>query len=162
MAKLKKISKKFLRALGIDYKVKNGDWFITYPDIKWITIKKDGFSKLSKKEKKARQFFQELGLEVEHPMTYSLLHEAGHAVSFSGGRWLTEANRTQYMKDVSDLQDAVDGDNITYAMGMERYYQLGVERDANQEAKNLFDKNREIVKKFDKKFLKKFPIKGLT
>lgn len=155
---IKKASKKFLRELGIDYKVGIEEWFTCYPDEKLITVPKK-LPEYNKKEKRSHKFFQEKGIKVKHILTYSLLHEAGHAVSFSTGKGLTEKEKDDYMLHSQLLQDLVDNGMVTHAQGMEMYYKLPIENDANEEAVKLYNKYQKKIKKIDKKFCKKFPIK---
>lgn len=155
---IRKTSQRFLQKLGIDYEVEVDDWFACFPDNFTITVPKR-LPDYNERERDTHKFFKNLGLDVRHPLTYSLLHEAGHALSFSAGRGVSVAERDEYFINAQLLQDLVDNDQIDNYQGMVRYYDLQIEKDANKEAVKIFQKHKKMIKKFDKKLCKKMPIK---
>lgn len=155
---MKKMVRKFLKSLDISYKVKYDEEFACFPTLETITIIKGGLE-YNENEQYAHSVFQKMGIEVKHPVTYTVLHEAGHAVSFSAGRWMTNACMERYTKERDLLSELRAADMISFEDALTRYYNLGMEKDANQEAVTLFACYRKQVEKFDKKMCKKYPVK---
>ena len=157
---VKFFSRIFLLTIGVtDYRVKiDTDGYYTQPNKHMITVVSNFI--LTSKEKNSRKFFRKLfDYKLVHPLTYSLLHEAGHAVSFTAGRWLTEACMNQYEEETILLQDLVDANMLSDKQAMRLYYTIGAEKDANQIAKRLFDKYRDLVIATDDFFQIIFPIR---
>lgn len=108
-------------------------------------------------EKLTAKIFEELGIHVKHPMTYTMLHEIGHLVT-NEEQTFSDKDFKEYEIDSTVLGKLVEADKLDWLDSMRIYYTLKLEKEANLVAVRLFQTFPDIIAKYDRKFCKLFPI----
>lgn len=95
-----------------------------------------------------------LGLGELNPYLSSLLHELGHYFTHP---FHTEEDIRDYECGNDIINMFIDGELASLETISDMYYQLDIEKSANDIAVELFNENREALLKINKKFNKLFP-----
>jgi hypothetical protein len=93
-------------------------------------------------------YFESIGTKGLNPYTVGFLHELGHLWAKKVFR-LTNAHFEKGLKDAENIDAWVSENNLSFAQGLEMYYQIQNEFLANEFVKVAVASKRNTIEKYD-------------
>jgi len=157
---LKRICQKMSKALtglSIDFHFSSFGFAYDFCNDKIILDKNFLVNLVTSNERIVSKIYHNMGITVNHPLTYTLLHELGHLLSREETEFTNE-DFEEYNKDSALLNTLVSNGELNWEDSMRLYYTNKIEKAANDIALKLFQTFPKVIAKYDRKFCHFMPI----